>query len=127
MNRANIHNIPVVKNRSFMRNKGHVFGVRTITDRKIPCQERVRKIGYIKEVPFQKKRGCPNISVFFLLGGGGSGLFFPRQVHESNNFRTHVHCTVVHLSSFEVPDFQVFLSRLPKLTPLKSRLPEFES
>ena len=31
VNRANIQNIQVVKNRSFMRNKGHVFGVRTFT------------------------------------------------------------------------------------------------
>ena len=31
---ANIQNIQVVKNRSFMRNKGHVFGVRTFTDSK---------------------------------------------------------------------------------------------
>ena len=34
VNRANIQNIQVVKNRSFMRNKGHVFGVRTFTDSK---------------------------------------------------------------------------------------------
>ena len=57
-------------------------------------------------------------------GGGGGGV---EQVYQSNYFRTHVHCTVVHLSPFEVPDVQVFLSRLPKLTPWKSRLPKFES
>ena len=34
VNRANIQNIQVVKNRSFMRNKGHVFGVRTFTGSK---------------------------------------------------------------------------------------------
>ena len=34
VNRANIQNIQVVKNRSFLRNKGHVFGVRTFTDSK---------------------------------------------------------------------------------------------
>ena len=34
VNRANIQNIQVVKNRSFMRNKGLVFGVRTFTDSK---------------------------------------------------------------------------------------------
>ena len=34
VNGANIQNIQVVKNRSFMRNKGHVFGVRTFTDSK---------------------------------------------------------------------------------------------
>ena len=34
VNRVNIPNIPVVKNRGFMRNKGHVFGVRTFTDSK---------------------------------------------------------------------------------------------
>ena len=68
--------------------------------------------------------------LFFFGGGGGAGgmnYFSPERVYYSNNFRTHVHCTVVHLSPFEVPDFQVFLSRLPKLTPWKSRLPKFES
>ena len=34
VNRANIQNIQVVKNRSFMRNKGLVFGVWTFTDSK---------------------------------------------------------------------------------------------
>ena len=43
VNRANIQNIPIVKNRSFMRNKGHVFGIRTFTDRNVSGN-----IGYIK-------------------------------------------------------------------------------
>ena len=34
VNRTNKQNIPIVKNRSFMRNKGHVFGIRTFTDSK---------------------------------------------------------------------------------------------
>ena len=49
VNRANIQNIQVVKNRSFMRNKGHVFGVRTFTDSKNTLLGTCPEIyGYIK-------------------------------------------------------------------------------
>ena len=50
-----------------MRNKGHVFGVRTFTDSKIPCKERVRKYRVHKIGVFSEKKrvsehlGCPNI------------------------------------------------------------------
>ena len=47
VNRANIQNIPVVQNRSFMRNKGHVFCFFFVSEHlsttKISCWERVRK------------------------------------------------------------------------------------
>ena len=49
VNRTNIQSIQVVKNRSFMRNEGHVFGVRTFTDRKkCPVRNVSGNIGYIK-------------------------------------------------------------------------------
>ena len=67
-------------------------------------------------------------SFFFFFGGGGGGDFFPLSRGLLKHFfHTHIHCMVVHLSPIEVLDFQVFLSRLPKLTPWKSRLPKFES
>ena len=37
VNRANIQNILVVKNRSFMRNKGHDFVSEHLRTAKIPC------------------------------------------------------------------------------------------
>ena len=76
-----------------------------------------------------KKEQVYHCFFFFFFGGGVGGVdcFSPERVYKSNNFRTRVHWKVVHLSPFEVPDFQVFLSRLPKLTPWKSRLPKFES
>ena len=42
-------NIPVVKNRSLMGNKGHVFGVRTFMDsKKFPVRNVYGNIGYFK-------------------------------------------------------------------------------
>ena len=67
VNRANCQNISVVKNESFMRNKGPIFCVRTFMDRKIPCYERVRKYRVHKIGVFSEKNtvsehlGCPNI------------------------------------------------------------------
>ena len=43
VNRADMQNITVVKNRSFMRNKGHVYG-----QQKYPVRNVSRNIGYIK-------------------------------------------------------------------------------
>ena len=76
---------------------------------------------------FTKEGAGVSLFFFCVFFFGGGDYFSPEQVYLSNNFHTHVHCMVVHLSPFEVPDFQVFLSRLPKLTPWKSRLPKFES
>ena len=64
---------------------------------------------------------------FFSFLRGGGTIFPQSRFIKAMIFITHVHCRVVHLSPFEVSDIQVFLSRLPKLIPWKSRLPKFES
>ena len=83
----------------------------------------------LKWTAFTKERADVSLFFFFcffFLARGG-GTFFPGAGLLKQYFHTYVHCTVVHLSPFEVPEFQVFLSRLPKLTPWKSRLPKFKS
>ena len=68
VNRANCQNISVVKNESFMRNKGPVFFcVRTFMDSKNTLLGSVRKYRVHKIGVFSEKNtvsehlGCPNI------------------------------------------------------------------
>ena len=71
VNRANCQNISVVKNESFMRNKGPVFLFFFVSEHlwtaKIPCKERVRKYRVHKIGVFSEKNtvsehlGCLNI------------------------------------------------------------------
>ena len=57
VNRANIQNIPVVKNGSLMGNKGHVYGVRTFTDSKNTLLGTCPEIqGTLNRCLFRKKR-----------------------------------------------------------------------
>ena len=83
----------------------------------------------ISRMPLLKKE---QVYHFFWEGGGA---IFPWSTFIKAIISIHmyiVRSSICHPSKYKTSkffflDFQVFLSRLPKLTPWKSRLPKFES